>query len=173
MNRQEKVQELQNLTERFQKAKALIFADYRKLKVSEMNQLRSELRKNDCTLKVIKNRLAKKVLEQEGLKDLEQYIDGPTALATTETETDIAGVAKALVEFAKDHEFLKLRGGLFEGKIISFKDIDALAKLPSREVLLGRLLAAMNSPATNLACVLNAVPQKLVRTIDAIRETKK
>jgi len=171
MNRQEKVQELQNLTERFQKAKALIFADYRKLKVSEMNQLRSELRKSDCTLKVIKNRLAKRVLEQEGLKDLEQYIDGPTALAASETE--IAGVAKALVEFAKDHEFLKLRGGLLEGKVIGLKEIDALAKLPSREVLLGRLLAAMNSPATNLACVLNAVPQKLVRTIDAIRETKK
>ena len=171
MNRQEKINEVQNLTERLQKAKALIFADYRQLKVSEMNKLRSELRKNDSTIKVIKNRLIKRVLEQKKLGELEQYIDGPTAMATTEAE--VAGVAKALVDFAKDHKFLKLRGGLLEGKIIGIKEIDALAKLPSREVLLGRVLASMNSPATNMACVLNALAQKLVRTIDAIKETKK
>ncbi len=171
MNRQEKQQEVQSLTDRFQKAKALIFADYRKLKVSEMNELRSNLRKSESSLKVVKNRLVKRVLEQEKLNDLEQFLDGPTALASTETE--VAGVAKALVDFAKDHNSLKVRGGWLEGKLIGLKEIDALAKLPSRDVLLGRVLASMNSPATNMACLLKALPEKLVRTVKAIEETKK
>ena len=170
MNRQEKTNEVGSLVERFKTAKTLIFADYIGLKVAEMSELRTNLRKNASHLKVIKNRLAKRALEQEGLTNLEKFIAGPTAVAST--QADPAAVAKALVEFAKDHNFLKLRGGLLEGAEIGAKEIDALAKLPSREVLLSRLMASMNAPATNFACVLNAVPQKLVRTIDALKETK-
>lgn len=170
MNRQEKEQEVVKLSDRFKKAKALIFAGYRGLKVAEMTELRMKLRKSASAMKVVKNRLVKRVLEKEGLKDLEKYFVEPTALATS--ESDPAAVAKVLVEFAKDHDKLKIKGGYLEGKFVDLKGIDVLAKLPSREVLLSRALASMNAPATNLACVLAALPQKLARAINAIKEKK-
>ncbi len=170
MNRQEKEQEIVRLGDRFKKAKAIIFAGYRGLKVAEITELRHKLRKSASAMKVVKNRLVKRVLEKEGLKDLEKYFHEPTAVATS--ESDPAAVAKVLVEFAKDHGALKLKGGYLDGKIMDVKNIDALAKLPSREVLLSRAMASMLAPATNLACVLNALPQKLARVINAIKEKK-
>lgn len=171
MNRQEKEKEVSLLNDRVKKAKAMIFTDFRKLKVSEITELRAKLRKSASTLKVVKNRLFKRVLEEQGLKEtLAKYFDGPTALATS--EGDPVKVAKVLVDFAKEHEFLKLKGGYLEGKVLALSDIDMLAKLPGKEVLLSRVLASMNAPATNFVCVLNAVPQKMVRVINAIREKK-
>jgi len=170
MNRQEKELQVQELTDRFKKAKALIFADFRKMKVSEMTGLRSELRKAESILKVVKNRLAKRVLSSEGIAGLDGYFDGPTAVASSEAEP--ASVAKILVEFSKSHEALKIKGGFFEGKAIGLNEINVLAKLPSREVLYSKMLATMLAPATGLACVLSAVPQKLVRVLDAIKKTK-
>jgi len=170
MNRTEKEQEVVKLSDRFKKAKAIIFAGYRGLKVSEITELRSKLKKSASVMKVVKNRLVKRVLNQEGMKDLEKYFHEPIAIATS--ESDPAAVAKVLVEFAKDHERLKLKGGYLDGKMLDIKMIDTLAKLPSREVLLSRAMASMLSPATNLACVLNALPQKLVRAINAIKEKK-
>lgn len=170
MNRQEKEQEVVKLSDRFKKAKAIIFAGYRGLKVAEITELRSKLRKTASSMKVVKNRLVKRVLDQEGLKDLEKHFHEPTAIATS--DSDPAAVAKVLVEFAKDHASLKLKGGYLEGKFMDARSIDALAKLPSREVLLSRAMASMLSPATNLVCVLNAIPQKVVRAINAIKEKK-
>jgi large subunit ribosomal protein L10 len=170
MDRKGKEREVENLSERLKKAKAVIFADFLKLKVSEMTELRSQLRKSEAVFKVIKNRLARRVLEKEGLKELDEYVTGPTAVATS--ISDPASVAKVLVEFAKEHEFLKVRGGFAEGKILSTADINTLAKLPSREVLLSKMLASMNAPATNFTMVLAAIPQKLVRAINAIKEKK-
>lgn len=170
MDRKQKEQEVVSLSDRFKKAKALIFAGYRGLKVAEMTELRMKLKRSASVMKVVKNRLVKRVLEKEGLKDLEKYFVEPTALATS--ESDPASVAKVLVEFAKDHDKLRIKGGYLDGKFLDVKSIDALAKLPSREVLLARALASMNAPATNLALVLAALPTKLVRAINAIKEKK-
>lgn len=170
MNRQEKELEVGKLNERFEKAKAVIFAAYRGLKVAEMTELRMKLRKSASSMKVVKNRLVKRVLGDKGLKELEKYFREPTAIATS--ESDPAAVAKVLVEFAEDHEPLKLKGGYLEGKIMDRAQIESLARLPSREVLLSKALGSMMSPATNLACVLAALPQKLVRAINAIKEKK-
>ena len=170
MDRKEKEREVELLTDRLTKAKAVIFTDFRRLKVSEMSALRSQLRKSEAILKVIKNRLIRRVLEKEGLQELDKFIDGPTAVATS--ESDPASVAKVLVEFAKEHEFLKLRGGFAEGKPLSLSEIDTLAKLPSRDTLIARALASMNAPAANTAMTLAAIPQKLVRVLGAIKETK-
>jgi len=170
MNRQEKELEVGRLSERFKKAKAIIFAGYRGLKVAEMTDLRMKLRKSASLMKVVKNRLVKRVLEQEGLKDLGKYFHEPIAIASS--ESDPVAVAKVLVEFAKDHGALKLKAGYLEGKILSQAQIESLARLPSREVLLSRVMASMLSPATNLACVLVAIPQKIVRAINAIKEKK-
>ncbi len=170
MNRKDKERNIELLTDRLKKAKAIIFTDFQRLKVSEMTELRSKLRKSAALFKVLKNRLAKRVMEKEGLRDVEKYIEGPTAIATS--EADPASVAKVLMEFAKEHEYLKIKGGFIEGKVLEYNQIGELAKLPSREVLITKLLGSINAPATNLVYVLSAIPQKLVRVINAIKEKK-
>lgn len=170
MNKEEKAREVEGLTERVKKAQVMIFADYRGLKVSEVTELRHKLREGDTSFKVVKNRLFKRVLKSEGLEALEKYFTGPTALATS--EVDPVTPAKALVDFAKTHEHLELKGGFLEGKDLTPADIDALSKMPSRDELLARALRSINAPATNMAGVLAAVPRKLVYAINAIKDTK-
>ncbi len=170
MNKDEKTQEVKKLAERIEKAKVLIFADYRGLKVSEMTELRANLRKDETWFKVVKNRLVKRALKESGLEALEKYFMGPTALASS--EVDPVNPAKALVGFSKGHDKLEVKGGFLDGKDLSPADIQSLARMPSREVLLARALASMNAPATNLAGVLAAVPRKLLYALNAIKETK-
>lgn len=170
MRREQKIKEIESLSERLEKAKTMIFTEYRGLKVSEINELRSKLRKESSTFKVVKNRLMNKVLKERGLDSLMSHFVGPTAIAAS--DTDPVSPAKVIVAFAKDHEKLILKGGFMEGTALGVKDVQSLAKMPSREELLARALASINAPATNLAGVLAAVPRKLVYVIDAIKNTK-
>jgi large subunit ribosomal protein L10 len=170
VNKDQKVQEVKALSERIEKAKALLFAGYRGLKVSEITELRSKLRTGKSSLKVVKNRLMKRVLKERGMESLTEYFTDPTALATA--DADPVAPAKILVEFAKGHEKFKVKGGFLDGAVLTAKDIEALAKLPSREVLLARALSSMNAPATNLAGVLAAIPRKLLYALNAIKATK-
>ncbi|MFH1829884.1 MAG: 50S ribosomal protein L10 [Pseudomonadota bacterium] len=170
MRREEKVEQVKSLAKRVDKAKVMIFADYRGLKVSEMTELRSKLRDDGSSFKVIKNSLFKRVLKEMGLETLEKYFEGPTALATS--EIDPVNPAKALVEFAKMHDKLTLKGGYLEGRDLTLADVQSLAKMPSRETLLARVLFSFNAPATNMASVLAAVPRKLLYALNAIKDTK-
>ena len=170
MRREQKVLETQSLKERLEKAKVLLFAEYSGLKVREMNELRMKLRKEKSSLKVVKNRLMKRVLKEQGLEALEKYFTGPTALATSEVDPVIP--AKTLIEFAKTHAKLTLKGGFLDGRVLSPREVDMLAKTPPREVLLARALASMNAPATNLAGVLAAIPRKVLYALNAIKEKK-
>lgn len=170
MRRDAKVEEVKALSERWGKARAMIFAGYRGLKVSEMTALRFKLREGQSSLKVVKNRLMKRVLKEKGLDNLSDYFKEPTALATS--EVDPVTPAKVLVEFAKTCDRLKIKGGFISGALMSIADIETLAKLPSREVLLARALASMNAPASNLVGVLSAMPRKLVYAINAIKDKK-
>jgi large subunit ribosomal protein L10 len=170
VRKEEKVQEVKNLSDRVEKAKVLLFADYRGLKVSEVTELRMKLRKEQSSLKVVKNRLMKRVLKQFNIEFLEKYFTGPTALAASDVDPVVP--AKALVEFARTHGKLSLKGGYLDGKDLTAAQIEALAKMPSREVLLARALSSMMAPATNLVGVLAAVPRKLVYAVNAIKEKK-
>lgn len=170
MRKDEKVLEVKNLSERFEKAKALIFTAFRGLKVSEITELRRKLRQNQSTLKVVKNRLVKRILKERGLEGLSGHFTDPTAIASS--DADPVSPAKILVEFAKGHDKLVLKGGLMGTSLLSASDVETLARIPSREVLLSRALASMNAPATNFACALAAIPRKLVCAINAIREKK-
>lgn len=170
MRKEEKVTQQQALAKRLEKAKVMIFADYRGLKVSQVTDLRMKLRKESSALKVVKNRLMKRALKDAGLSALDKYFTGPTALATS--EVDPVTPAKTVFEFAKTHDKFSLKGGYLEGRQLTVADIEMLAKMPSREVLLSRALASMNAPATNFACVLSAVPRKLLYALNAIKETK-
>lgn len=170
MNKEQKTKEVSALADRFEKAKAVIFAGYRGLKVSEITELRTKLRQGKSSLKVVKNRLMKRVLKERGLSDLERHFREPTAFAAA--ELDPVAPAKVLVEFAKTHDKLILKGGYLDGKEISIRDIETLAKLPGREVLIAKALGSMQSPAQNLVGALAALPMKLVYAINAIKEKK-
>jgi large subunit ribosomal protein L10 len=170
VNREQKVEEVKFITERFENAKALIFADYRGLKVDEMTELRSKLRESGAQMKVVKNRLVKRVLKDKGLSDLDEHFINPTAVASA--DEDPVAPAKVLVEFAKAHQALSLKAGFMDGGLLTKAQIEHLATLPSREELLARALSSMNAPATNFVGVLAALPRQLVTVIDAIRKKK-
>lgn len=171
MNKQEKDSQVKYVSERFQKAKAVIFAGYRGLKVEEINELRHKLRAGKSALKVVKNRLAKIALKNLGIKDLDSYLKDPTAIAYS--DHDLVEPAKILMNFAKDHGSLIIRGGFLEGKPLTFKEVDALSKLPSREEMIARALSSMLAPASKFAYVLKAVPRSLVIALAGVRDKKK
>lgn len=170
MNRTEKAAQVETLQERFSKSKASILADYRGLTVEQFTKLRQALKKSGGDIKVVKNRLAKRALNQLSIQDLDSYLKGPVAVA--DSDNDPVAVAKALTDFAKDNEKLEIKVGFMDGKILSLANIKALASLPSREVLLAKMLGSISAPATNLVNVLAAVPRQLVTVINAIKEKK-
>lgn len=170
MLKSEKTSEIQMLSDRLGAAKAAIVAEYRGLSVEEMTELRMKVREAESSIRVIKNRLAKIAAANAGLENLDGLLSGPNALATA--DADPVPLAKALVEYAKDHEIFQIKGGVVEGKAVGVAELKALADLPSREVLLAQLLGAMNGTARNLVSVLAAVPRGLVTAIKAIGEQK-
>ncbi len=170
MEKSKKIEEVKSLAERIDNAKAMIFTGYRGLEVSHMNDLRSKLREEDSEIKVVKNRLMKRVLKEKDLETLSEFFTGPTAIASS--DVDPVNVAKVLVEFAKANGKLEIKGGFLDGVSMTTAEIDTLAKLPSRDVLLGCALASMSAPATNFVGVLAAVPRSLACVINAIKDTK-
>ncbi len=148
----------------------MIFAEYRGLKVSQMTDLRHKLRAADSSMKVVKNRLVKRVLAERGMTELSAFLVNPTAIAMS--DADPVAPAKVLVEFAKTNTALLIKAGFMDGAMLTRAQIEQLATLPSKEVLLSRALASMNAPATNFAGVLAAVPRALVTVIDALKKTK-
>lgn len=170
MDKDQKIKEVKLLSERVGGAKALIFAGYRGLKVSEMTDLRTKLRRGKSSLKVVKNRLMKKALKESGLEALSKYFVEPTAIASS--DEDPISPAKVLVEFAKANGKFLIKGGLIDGRELSSVDIESLARLPSREVLISRAMASISSPATNMVGVLVAIPRKLLYALNAIKTVK-
>jgi large subunit ribosomal protein L10 len=170
MKREEKVEAVQELKERFQKASSLFLADYQGLAVSQVTQIRQELRKNESEMKVIKNTLASLAVKGTDLEPLAAHFVGVTAVIAS--WKDPVSPAKILVKFAKDMEKLKIRAGFLAGKVLSAAEVDALSKLPSREEMLAKLLGSMMAPAQNLYNVISAIPRKLVTVLAAIRDKK-
>lgn len=170
MDRTQKQQQVDYIAERFEKAKSIVFANYRGLNVAEITELRRKLSEADSTFKVVKNRLAKRAAHQREVGGLDEFLTGPTAMASS--EIDPVMPAKVLVDFAKDHEVLKIKAGFMDGAVIDLATINHLAQLPSRDVLYGKMLSSLNAPATNFTMVLSAIPRQLVNIINAIKDKK-
>lgn len=151
-------------------AKAMVFADYRGLTVEQDTELRTALRKAGIEYKVVKNTLTRFAANENGLEGLDQFLNGPTAMASS--DTDPVAPAKILNEYAKKFEKLELKVGVVEGKIIDVKGIAALADLPSKEVLIAKMLGSFNSPIAGLVNVLNGNIRGLVVALNAIAEQK-
>lgn len=170
MNRDEKTSVVQDLTDKFGKAKIAIVSDYRGLTVPEFEELRVALKKCDSEVKVAKNTLLRRATAGTSFEPINEHLKGTSAV--TLSYADPVSPAKILVEFAKTHEELILRSAVLEGKSLTIADLIALSKLPSREALLGQLLSVMQAVPTSFVRLLNAVPQNFVYALQAIKEKK-
>ncbi len=171
LTRSQKEALVKELNEKFDKAVSVTLVHFPGLNVSEVNELRAKLREAQGEMKVCKNtllRLAVKGTDGEALLD---HFTGPNACVFA--YEDPVQVAKVLVEFAKEHEALKLRKGVLNGKLMEPESLEALSKLPSREILLGQLLSVLVAPATNFVQVLSGIPRKFLYALRAIEEQKK
>lgn len=171
MNKEGKQQVVAEMHEKLQQAKAVFLADFRGMTVGKATELRNELRKADVEYKVVKNTLLELASRDTDKAVLADHYTGPTAIALT--YSDPVAAAKVLSKFAKEPQSkLALKAGVLSGKAISVADIQALAELPSREVLIAKLLGTLQAPAANFVGVLAAVPGSFVRALNAIKEQK-
>ena len=171
MNRDNKQELVTEMHERLGRAKAVFLADFRGMDVGKATTLRNELRSASVEYRVFKNTLLERASQGTDMECLSPYLTGPTAIAIS--YDDPVSAAKVLSKFAKDPQGkLVLKVGVLSGKLLDVKQIQALAELPSREVLLAKMLGSMQAPATNFVGVLAALPGSLVRALDAIRAQK-
>lgn len=168
MKRVEKQEVVLQFSERLRKAKAVILAEYRGLKVSEITEIRREIKKNEGSFRVVKNRLAKRAVSGSEWESLQSYFKGPVAIILT--EQDPVALSKILTKHAESFAALKLKVGLMGGKILDAKGLEVLSKLPSREELYVKLLGTLMAPVQGVVRVLQGVPQKLVLALKAISE---
>ena len=167
-----KRQAIAELTEMLRASSALAVADYRGLKVSEMQSVRRSLRANGVQLHVAKNRLLKIAAAEAGRAELTELLTGPTALASG--SGDETALAKALQDAFRPYaKVVSLRGGLLGGVVVDASALARLASLPSREVLLGRLAGSMASPIAAMAGVLAGNLRNLVGVLSAVAEQKR
>ena len=171
MNRDNKQELVTEMHERLGRAKAVFLADFRGMDVGKATTLRNELRSASVEYRVFKNTLLERASQGTDMECLSPYLTGPTAIAIS--YDDPVSAAKVLSKFAKDPQGkFVLKVGVLSGKLLDVKQIQALAELPSREVLIAKMLGSMQAPATNFVGVLAALPGSLVRALDAIRAQK-
>ena len=169
--RLEKKQKIaEDLHERFSKSVIVVVADYKGLDVSSMNALRRKLREEDIEFQVAKNTLLIRAAKDTEAALIEDYFKGPSAVALS--YTDPVAPAKILAQFAKDNQKLEIKGGVLKNKVLDVDAIKALAKLPSREVLLGQLLSVLNEVPTSFVRTIAEIPRSLLNVLTAIRDQK-
>lgn len=174
MIKSDKVASIADLKDSFSKANAAFFADYKGLTVEQVNDLRKKLRTQQVQVKVVKNNLARIAVKEAGLgAEAEALLDtvvGPTMIAFA--YGDAAAAAKVIQKFASENEVFGLKESLLSTQRLTAKQVEELSKLPSREVLLAKMLGSLNAPATNFVGVLAAVPRSLVQVLAAIEQKK-
>jgi len=155
------------LTEKFSSSNAVLLTEYRGLTVAQLKQLRNDIRA-DASYAVVKNTLTKIAANQAGISVLDDQLAGPSALAFV--HGDPVAVAKKLRDFAKANPLLVVKGGYFDGAALSAAEVDKLANLESREVLLAKFAGAAKASLFKAAYLFNAPLSQAVRTVDALRE---
>ncbi len=146
-----------------------IVMDYQGLSVAEISELRNRLRESGATCKVAKNTFMQKAIDgNENWASLSGLLKGSNAFLLV--KEDLGGAIKAYQKFQKDIKKSELRGGVFEGKVMSTNDIKAIGDLPSKEELIAQIAGAINGVATQLATGINEVPTGLARAIKAMSE---
>ncbi|MBU5455704.1 50S ribosomal protein L10 [Caproiciproducens sp. MSJ-32] len=157
-NRRIKEAKVAEIKEKLQNSKSIVLANYQGLTVEEDTNLRKTLREAGVEYKVYKNTLVLLAAKELGIEGLEQYLEGPVSIAFG--YDDATAPARVLHTFAKDHKKLELKAGIVEGALYNKEEIEKIATIPSKEVLIAKLLGSFKAPLSNLAYLLNAIKEK-------------
>ncbi len=168
MNREEKHQSAATLGEQFRSISSAFLIDYRGLKVVDATELRRKVREINGSYVVVKNTLAMRAAKETKLEQLTPYFQGPTAVAYH--PKDIVGLAKLLTEVAKSNPNVAFKAALIEGKVVPVSEIQNIATMPSKQVLLGKLLFLLKAPLQRLATVLQAPIRDLGLVMNQIKK---
>lgn len=166
----EKLIQLDKIKNLVSPATAVYFADLSKITANEISGLRMKLVSMNVKVKVVKNRLTKKALNETGINGVENFLIGPTALIISYDDPLVA--AKVLKDYTKKNTELKIKGAFFDKTVYPANQFDYLATLPSKPELLSELLGCMNGPITDLVFSLEAMTRQLIAGLDELKEQK-
>lgn len=165
MNAQQKADVVAELKDTLSKVASVVVADYRGLTVEQVNGLRKEIRKSECTYRVVKNTLFRRAIAGTEMEGLTEMFVGPTAIAYS--FEDPVAPAKILDKYSESLKKLGLKGGYLEGQVLDETGIKSLAKMPGKDELRAKLLATFQAPAQGFVRLLNAVPQNFAFLLNA------
>ncbi|HEV2864815.1 MAG TPA: 50S ribosomal protein L10 [Pyrinomonadaceae bacterium] len=169
--REQKQQDLEALTQQFQAATAGMIVGFKNMTVAKDQELRRQLRDAGASYSVVKNTLARKAAEGTPFEQATEHFKGVTALALA--DGDPVNLSKAISKFAKDNpEVFSFKAGVVQGRVIALGDVEALATLPPKEVLISKVMFLINAQAQRLATVVSAVPRNLAVVIRQAGEQK-
>ena len=166
MLREDKERIVADLVERLRTADTLLVADYRGLTMTDIDGIRSELLQHGARFAVVKNTLTRRAAEAAGVQALEEFLEGPTAIAFVHGG-DMVAVAKTLNETARRTRILTLKGGILQGRTITADQVRELANLPPVDVLRGQVLGAVVGPLTTIVGIFAAPLREVVGVMDA------
>ncbi|MGO1922205.1 MAG: 50S ribosomal protein L10 [Jeotgalicoccus sp.] len=155
---EQKQQHVEVISEQLKNSVSTVLVDYRGLKVSEVTELRKQLRDAGIEFKVYKNTMVRRAAESQGLSELNEFLAGPSAIAFS--NEDVIAPAKIIHEFSKKHEALEIKAGVIEGSFVPAEDVKAIASLPSRDGLLSMLLSVLQAPVRNFAYAVKAIGEE-------------
>ena len=164
-----KTEGIKKIRDLIEGSRDVIFTDFRGLNVTQITNLRRSLQEKEAEYRVVKNNYARLALSELGFPFDEDFLIDPTAVALA--RSDIGPIAKVLFEFTRDST-LRIKGGLIDGKVVSSEQVETISRLPGREQLYAMLMGAMNAPLTNLVYVMDSSLTKLVRTLQAVADSK-
>jgi large subunit ribosomal protein L10 len=170
VKKEQKQTVIQDMSERLGRAQALFLTDFSGLSVEKMTALRAQVSEKGYEYVVVKNTLLRRAGKGQAAEILGDHLAGPNGLGIS--YGDPVDLARLLVEFAKNNNKLRLRGGLLSGRLMDSEAVVALSKLPGREVLIGTLLGALNGVPRTLVSVLAAIPRGLLNVLKAVEEQK-
>ncbi len=163
--RPEKANIVADLSEKLNRSPFLLVTDYQRMKVDQFGELRNRLAPTGAEVHVVKNSFLKRAMSESGLPDVAEQLTGQTAVVTG--ENDVAPVAKVLKSFAAEFKIATLKIGVVDKNILSIAEVETLADLPTREVLLSQFLGVLMAPATKLVRTLNEPGASLARLLQA------
>ena len=170
MLRRQKETIINEIRNQIQDSQLVILSTFTGLNVEKMTKLRNSLREVESNYRVVKNTLIHKAVKGTDLESLKKFFVGSSAVIFA--KGDPSRPCKVIKEFKKENEQLEIKGGIFEGRILFKNEIEGLADLPSREILLSKIFFLLRTPHQRLVNVLVGVPQKFVRALEAIRQKK-
>lgn len=170
MNRQEKIRFVENFAQRISESPLTFFVNFKGMNVRELTELRRQIRQQSGELKVVKNSLLCRIFADNRFEVIKDFLGSPNAVVLS--SHDVVAIAKALFGFGRECSSLEIKGGIEGERKVEKEEIVQLSELPSKEILLGRLLGTLHAPASGLVSVLSGLQRNLVGLLTAWQRKK-